>query len=114
MVRLQPEPEDSQALATGKSRLTGRLALMPGIALACVAAIAVLLPPSAAFSQDTAYTQGRLDRLQRQIVDLSSRLEQLKAQDQQLQQRLEAMRAKLEARLERLEKGNAPAKGKPR
>ena len=113
MVRLQPEPEDPQALATGKSRLTGRLALMPGIALVCVTAIAVLLPPLA-FSQDTAYTQGRLDRLQRQIVDLSSRLEQLKAEDQQLQQRLEAMRAKLEARLERLEKGNAPAKGKPR
>jgi len=113
MVRLQPEPEDLQALATLKNRLSGRPALMPGIALACAAAMTVLLP-SSALSQDTAYTQGRLDRLQRQIADLSSKLEQLKVQDQQLQQRLEAMRAKFEARLERLEKGNAPVKGKPR
>ena len=93
--------------------MTRRLALMPSVALACVAATTALLPTSAS-SQDAAYVQGRLERLQRQIADLSSKLEQLKAQDQQLQQQLETMRAKFEARLERLEKGNASAKGKPR
>lgn len=93
--------------------MIGRVASMRSIALAGVAATA-LLPPTSAFSQDAAYTQGRLDRLQRQIADLSSKLEQLKAQDQQLQQQLEAMRTKFEARLERVERGNAPPKGKPR
>lgn len=96
----------------GKEPVTRALASMRSVALACVAA--TMLLPTSAFSQDAAYTQGRMDRLQRQIAELSSKLEQLKAQDQQLQQRLETMRAKFEARLERLEKGNAPAKGKPR
>jgi TolA-binding protein len=77
-------------------------------------ATAILQLPASTFAQDRAYIQGRLDGLQKQLVDLSSRIEQLKAEDRQLQEQLEGMQVKFDARLERLEKGRAPNKGKPR
>jgi TolA-binding protein len=61
-----------------------------------------------------AYTEDRIDQLQKSLRELAGRIEQLRNQNLQLQQQLEKMRDNYDSRLDRLEKGSAGKAASPR